>query len=69
MAGGPMVCCKTILMILPLSFLVNEPWVQGQTPLPAGGTTISVDVKWVVLRVTVKDRKGGFVAEDRKSVV
>jgi Ca-activated chloride channel family protein len=62
-----MVCFKTILMILPLSFLVREPLAQGQTPSPTGGTTISVNVNLVLLRITVRDRKGGFVAGLNKS--
>lgn len=55
-------CRKTILMILPLAFLIRDWPVRGQTQLPPGGTTISVDVNLVLLRVTVRDRKGGFVS-------
>jgi len=55
-------CCKTILIVLPLCFLVPEPQVVGQRQPPAGGTTISVDVNLVLLRAAVRDRKGGFVS-------
>ena len=35
---------------------------MGKGDLQPGGTTISVDVNLVLLRVTVRDRKGGLVS-------
>jgi Ca-activated chloride channel homolog len=55
-------CCKAILVVLPLCFLFPKPSVLAQSEPSPSGTTISVDVDLVLLRVTVRDRKGGFVS-------
>jgi Ca-activated chloride channel homolog len=49
-------------MALPLCFLVLKPSVLAQSEPPESVPTISVDVNLVFLRVTVRDKRSGFVS-------
>ncbi len=62
-AGG---CLFTMLRSLPLLLLVAGWCFSAQTAPPREGSIISVDVDLVVLHVTVRNRKGGFVFGLRK---
>ena len=57
-----MKCCNAIFMVLPLFFLTPQRSLRGQTGPQPGGSTISVDVNLLLLRVAVKDRNGAFVS-------
>jgi Ca-activated chloride channel homolog len=63
-AGGHI---STMLVYLPLFFLILGQCLPGQTGSSPGDSTISVDVNLVVLHATVLDRNGRFVSGLRKA--
>ncbi len=63
-AGGRI---PTILRALPLLLLIAGQHLAGQTAVQPETPTFSADIDLVVLHATVRDRKGGFVSDLRKT--